>query len=238
MSSHNGADSIASLVGIIKWNGANVMVQDVGLDNAVKQVASNESELAINSSGGTTNEIPLLLGVVGKRRIGVLEESDSNEPVVHPHVWKEVPHKHVGGAIGLGEVDESSHGDTDTDIREDDGEGVTVLVERAARIKVVDATAESVLLALSTALTMLLVVVMAGNVGEEVVPPTNGLLTDQVDQSKDRGLLSQLGKLVNHLAETAGLLLAGAGQENHVALHVSGSLVVLRVGELPAEVRD
>lgn len=160
------------------------------------------------------------------------------EPVVDPHVGEEVPDKHVGGAELLAEVHQNGDGAGNTNVAHDDSPGITVLIQRAAGIEMVDPAAETVLLALATALSVPLVVVVSGNVGEEVVPPADGLLANQVDQSNDGSLLGELMKLMDHLAEAGGLLLAGAGKENHVALHVAGGLVVLAVAQLPAVVGD
>lgn len=100
----------------------------------------------------------------------------------------------------------------------------------------VNAAAGPVVLALATALSLALVVVVASDVGQEVVGPADELLADEHEQGVDGGLLGQLGQLVDHLAEAGGLLLAGAGHEDHVALEVAGGLVVLAVGHLPREV--
>ena len=43
---------------------------------------------------------------------------------------------------------------------------------------------------------------------------------------------------MDEFANSIGKQLAGARNENHVSLHVGSSLVVLAVGDLPAEVRD
>lgn len=101
-----------------------------------------------------------------------------------------------------------------------------------------DTTAVPVVLALATALTLTLVVVVAGNVGQEVVGPANELLANKHEKGVDGSLLGQLRQLVDELAETASLLLAGAGHKDHVTLHVASGLVVLAVGHLPAEVGD
>ena len=158
--------------------------------------------------------------------------------MVDPEVGNEVPDGHVSPAKGLAEVEEGSSDDGETDVAQQDKLGVLVLIQRAARVKVVDATSQAILLALATALTLALVEVVAGSVGDEVHGPTNELLSDKHDEAVDGGLLSQLAELVDETTDLVGELLAGAGQENHVPLHVAGGLVVLAVGDLPAEVGD
>lgn len=158
--------------------------------------------------------------------------------MVDPEVGKEVPDEHVVEAEGLGEVDKAGNGDTDTDVAQDNELGIAVLIQGAARIEVVDTTAETVLLALATALALALMVVVAGDVGQKVVGPADELLHDEHQEGEGGGLLGQLRQLVDELAEAGGLLLAGSGDEDHVALHVASGLVVLAVGDLPAEVGD
>lgn len=235
---HDLLDGLGGLVGVVEGDGGDVVVEDVGLDDAVEEVAADEAELAVNSRGGTTDEVPLLSGVVGERGVGVLEVGDGNEPVVDPEVGEEVPDEHVGPAEGVAEVDEGGDGDGDADVGNNDPGSLTLVIEGRAGVEVVDTGEPAVLLALATALALLLVVVVAGDVGHEVVGPADELLTEKVDEGVDGGLLGQLGKLVSELADAGSLLLAGAGNEDHVALDVAGGLVVLAVGELPREVGD
>ena len=235
---HDGTDGVAGLVGVVKGNGANVVVEDVRLDNAVQQLAADEAHLAVNGSGGTADVVPLLGSVVRQRRVGVLEESDGNEPVVDPEVGDEVPDSHVGPAKGVAEVEETSGSQGDTNVAVDDELGVLGVEDGALGVEVVDTTAETVLLALTTALALAAVEVVASDVGNEVLGPTDELLAEEVDQSEDGSLLSELRDLVDETTSAGSKLLTGTGQENHVTLHVAGGLVVLAVGDLPAEEGD
>ncbi len=149
--------------------------------------------------------------------------------MVDPEVRNEVPHEEVGPAKVVAQIDEDGHGDGDADVAQDNQLGILGLVERAARVEVVDAGEPAVLLALAPALGLALVVVVAGDVGHKVVGPADQLLADEHDQGHDGGLLTQLGQLVGQLAEPGGLLLAGLGHEDHVAPYVAGGLVVLAV---------
>lgn len=160
------------------------------------------------------------------------------EPVVNPEVGNEVPDGHVVETELLDEEVQSSGGDGNTDITHDDKLGILVLVKRAAGVEVVNTAAKTVVLALATTLLLALVVVVAGNIGHEVVGPADELLENEHEQSESRSLLSEMSELVGHLAEARSLLLASAGNEDHVTLHVAGSLVVLSVRDLPAEVGD
>lgn len=238
MLAHDGLNGLGGLVRVVEGDAADVVVEDMSLDDAVEKVAADEAHLTVNGSSGTTDEVPLVVGVVGKGRVGVLEEGDGNEPVVNPEVGNKVPDGHVVETELLNEEVQSSGHQTDTNIAEDDELSVTVLVQRAAGIEVVNTTAEAVMLALAATLTLALVVVVAGNIGDEVVGPANELLKDEHEKSESGGLLSKMSELVGHLSETSSLLLAGSGNEDHVTLHVASGLVVLSVGDLPAEVGD
>lgn len=75
---HDGLDGLGGLVGVVKGDAADVVVQDVGLDDAVEEVATNEAELAVNRGGRAANKVPLLGRVVRERGVGVLEEGDGH----------------------------------------------------------------------------------------------------------------------------------------------------------------
>jgi hypothetical protein len=75
---HDGANGVGSLVGIIKGDRADVVVQDVSLDDAVEEVTANEAHLTVNGGSGATNIVPLFGGVVRQGRVGVLEEGNGD----------------------------------------------------------------------------------------------------------------------------------------------------------------
>lgn len=78
VSSHDWLDGLGGLVGVVEGDGGDVVVEDVGLDDAVKQVTTDETELAVNGCGGTTGKGPGGGVIVRQSGIGVLEESDGN----------------------------------------------------------------------------------------------------------------------------------------------------------------
>jgi len=75
---HDRLDGLGGLVGVVKGDGGDVVVEDVGLDDAVEDLATNEAELAVNGSGGATSKVPGLAGVVREGRVGVLEVGDGD----------------------------------------------------------------------------------------------------------------------------------------------------------------
>jgi hypothetical protein len=59
---HDGLDGLGGLVGVVEGDGGDVVVEDVGLDDAVEDLAADETELAVNGGGGTTGKVPGLAG--------------------------------------------------------------------------------------------------------------------------------------------------------------------------------
>lgn len=78
VAAHDRLDGLGSLVGVVEGDGADVVVEDVGLDNAVEKLAANEAELTVNRCGRTSDVVPGSTGVVRKGGVGVLEVGDSN----------------------------------------------------------------------------------------------------------------------------------------------------------------
>lgn len=78
MATHDLLDGLGSLVGVVEWDGRHIVMQDVGLDNAVQQLATDEAELAVDGRGRTADVVPRLGGVMRERRVGVLEEGDGD----------------------------------------------------------------------------------------------------------------------------------------------------------------
>jgi hypothetical protein len=54
-----------------------------------------------------------------------------------------------------------------------------------------------------------------------------------VKKGCNRGFFSQLVKFVDKFSDTAGIYLAGLGDEYHITLHMSSGLVMLAMGDLP-----
>lgn len=78
MLTHDRLDGLGGLIGVVERNGADVMVKNVSLDNAVKESAADESKFTVDSCRGTTDVVPALTRVVGKSWVGVLEVGNSN----------------------------------------------------------------------------------------------------------------------------------------------------------------
>ena len=62
---HHWFNSVGSLVSVVERNSANIVMQDMSLDDAVEKVPADKSELTINSRCSTACEVPTLGLVVG-----------------------------------------------------------------------------------------------------------------------------------------------------------------------------
>jgi hypothetical protein len=75
---HNRLDSFGGLIGMIKWNSGDVMMQYVRLNDTMEQLAADEAKLAINCGGSTAGIRPGACVVVGKSGVGMLQEGDGD----------------------------------------------------------------------------------------------------------------------------------------------------------------
>lgn len=75
---HHGLDGLAGLVGVVERDGADVVVQHVGFDDTVEDVAADEAEVTVDGGGSTAGKVPHLRLVVGEARVGMLEEGDGH----------------------------------------------------------------------------------------------------------------------------------------------------------------
>ena len=78
MAAHDRLDGLGGFVGVVEWNGRDVMVQDVGFDDAVEQITANESKLAVNGGRRSAGKAPRLGSVMSDRGIGMLQVRDCN----------------------------------------------------------------------------------------------------------------------------------------------------------------
>jgi len=78
VAAHDGFDGLGRLVGVVEGDGGDVVVQDVGLDDAVEEVPADEAEFPVDGRGGAAGEVPGGARVVRERGVGVLEEGDGD----------------------------------------------------------------------------------------------------------------------------------------------------------------
>lgn len=101
MLAHDTLDGFRGLISVVEGNGGDVVVENMGLDDAMEESTSDEAKLAVNSSSSSTSVGPGLCVVVRQGGVGVLQEGNGNEPVVNPEVRDDVPDEEVVEAIVL-----------------------------------------------------------------------------------------------------------------------------------------
>ena len=151
----------------------------------------------------------------------------------NPQVWSEIPNSHVGESIGLAKKSKNGNGNGETEITQKNEFGILGFVERTGWVEVVDTRSISVLLPNTSSLSLLFVMIMTCDVGNQIQRPAEKLLCDRVDEGSDWGLLSQLVEFVDELANSSSVNLTSLGNEDHVTFHMTSCLVVLSVGDLP-----
>lgn len=84
---HDLLDGLRSRTSVVERNSGAVVVQDVGLDDIVEDVLSDETKLSVDGGSGTSGEVPLVGFVVRHLRVRVLQEGNEHKPVVNTEVW-------------------------------------------------------------------------------------------------------------------------------------------------------
>lgn len=206
MLSHDWLDGFGGLIGVVEWDGADVVVEDVGLDDAVEEMTADESKFTIDGCGGSTDVVPALTRVVRKCWVGVLKEGDCNyislvfnkesriceihtEPVVNPEIWNKIPDKHVVESVGLAKLIQGGGSDGNTEITQQNKFGILGFIKRTGWRKMADTLKVTVGFSLATTLRLLLVVVVTSDVSEKVQWPSEKLLKNGMGQGSDWGLL-------------------------------------------------
>jgi len=75
---HDLLDGLAGFIGVVEGDGADIVVEDMGLDDSVENVTADETEVTVDGGSGATGKVPHLRLVVGERGIRVLEVSDGH----------------------------------------------------------------------------------------------------------------------------------------------------------------
>ncbi len=158
------------------------------------------------------------------------------QPVIDPEIWGKIPDKQIGETIILSKGVQNRASDKETDVTQKDQLRILCFVKRTPRVEMVDATSHAILLANSAAFTLDLVLVVTGNIGDQVHWPADELLSNQMDCCRDWSLLGELVKLIEQIASAGAILLLGLWDEHHITLHVTSGLVMLAMGDFPGEV--
>lgn len=114
------SNSPCSLLSMIEWNPWEHVVNDVVFDDAVEDVAANESEFAVDGRKSTLLESPCTLVIVRSVGVSVVKICDHHDPVVHPEVWNAIQQESVEVADLLGDLIQDEGNEKDADVGEKD----------------------------------------------------------------------------------------------------------------------
>lgn len=78
MTAHDLLDGFGGLIGVVEGDGTDIVVKNVGFDDAVEKLTADKAKFTVDGCGGSTGEVPRLWLVVRKSWVGVLQESDGN----------------------------------------------------------------------------------------------------------------------------------------------------------------
>lgn len=149
--------------------------------------------------------------------------------MVHPEIRHTVPNEEIDPAKVRSNIIEHAAHEEESQVTQNDELSILGLIQRAVGVEVVDASEITIPLALSASLGVVFMVVVAGDIGEQVHGPAEELLQDQIGGSQKGGLLHQLRQLVSGFADNRGILFPGLGDEHHVTADVAGGFVVFAV---------
>lgn len=155
--------------------------------------------------------------------------------MIDPEIWQEIPNGQVRPAELLSEHKQDRGCDSQTKIRQEDQVLVLLLVKRALGVEVTDAEI-SVLPADALAFGLLMMMIMACHVRNQVPGPTDKLLTNEHDGGIQRSVFEQLMHLMHEVAHLSGVRLASPRHKHHISFHMASCFVVLAMANFPAEV--
>lgn len=75
---HDGLDGLTGLIGVVEGDIADIVVQDVGLNDTVEDVTTDKAEVTVDGGSGATGKVPHLGLIVGEGGVSVLQEGNGN----------------------------------------------------------------------------------------------------------------------------------------------------------------
>lgn len=156
--------------------------------------------------------------------------------MIDPQIRNKIPNKHVHPAKFLTKRKQNAPNQDQTKIRQKDQLGILRFIQWAGRVKMVHTASDAIGFALAATLALLLVVVVASHIADEIRGPASKLLCDEVDCSGNWCLLGQLGQFMEHISIPRSKHLSCFRDEDHVSLHITSGFVVLAMRNLPREI--
>lgn len=78
MAAHDLLNGFGGFISVVERNSADIVMKDMGFDDAMENVSADKSKFAIDGRSGSTNIIPGISGIVRQSGVCMLEEGDGN----------------------------------------------------------------------------------------------------------------------------------------------------------------
>jgi len=206
---------------VVEGNGREEMMGDVVMRDVVEEEATCPAkQWSVDGRNSSAQEGPLLVAVVSNSRVGVMEVSQHDDPVVGQEIRNEVELEEIPESNLLGPQVESRGHDAQTDVRCDDSVALMGLEERRRWLEVVGAGR---------------IHRGAHDVGQEIILPAESLHEEHTTESIDGGLLKDFMIVRDMCARLRrkAIVGTGAGDEVLVSFDGHGGFVMSMMGRSP-----
>lgn len=209
---------------------------DMGFTDTVESdVTERTEEGSVDRAECSSGKSPCVRSVVREKRVGVLQESNRDEPVVDPEVGNEVHDGYFSETSVVGPDTEKTESDGESEVRSEDLVPVIRAENDGTRLEVVG---------------VFRVMFLSRSVPAEVHLPADELLHEQPEENGDRcvsyGFFEFLLSLFRQ-AQTVDftiffkrgetLLASGLGYKDFISSHVAGGGVMTTVRDSPRVIR-
>lgn len=202
---------------------------DMGVGDTMEHVIQELAKGAVDGAKGSTLEVPDSLTVVRHLGVGVLQEGDQDQPKVDKEVRDTIVLGN-GQERGLDRgIDDTSQGQDDTKVREDDIDKVARLKDRRPGVEMRSPAT----------------IVLTRGIRDKICWPAKQELNDQPEQCDNGSFLIQMSHINLLLLNSGGgslgwqaNLATGLGDKDLILGHMASCLVMLRVRDSPRVVRD
>lgn len=220
-----GLQMLCGFDSVVEWHLREHVMALVGVANVMVKVVDDRAEGAVDSAGGTSLEVPLVVTEVGHLGVGVLKVSDADNPSIHAKVRDSVVHENSQWREDHRQIGKNRSHDDNAAVGVEDVLGLVGLEERSHGLEVVDPVRG----------------VVTREVDEKIQWPSEGEDKEEGAQRVQRGFSKDrlvVVLVVRLILGSKALVRAGSRDKDNVLGHRSSALVMLGVGHLPGLVGD
>ncbi len=231
----HGDNRIRRLLGTIKRNAREQMMHNMVVNNMMKEMATNEPEIPIDSGQRPARKRPRRIRIVRYIPVRVVQISNCNKPMMNPQIRYEVDQEGLEQPDLLRQEPDGAADKEKPEIGDCNQVSLVLGPEGTGWVEVACA-----LLVSEPAASFTLHGAALGAccyVEAEVHLPPGELVREEAEKGVDGGVFKVLEPR-GEVARASLILLVCPGDKGRVALGVVCVAVVARVGDFPAEVGD